>query len=904
MQRILGLTLFLLLLFAGACFAMNGSGTLSNPYIITNCQELQSINLRLDANYALGNDINCSDMSDPIFVEQSIPYFVPIGDYFTQKECEAEDSDCIISQWHYNQPFTGNFDGKGFDIKNILIVDNSSSSSALFLQVSQNSTIKDFILENSLVSSSMGVGSIAGTNKGMISNVNVKKGRITGSDSGGLVGYNYGTIDSSSFEEDFYGSGWDVGGLAGINFNTITNSHAKGKVSGGYQVGGIVGVNREGGSISNSYFQGSVSGSGNNVGGLAALNEGIIKDSYADGNISSAGLFTGGVSGSNRGQGQITNVYFSGDINANNYAGGISGEMGGNSSITLSRAIVKISGGDYVGGVVGYIDSNGFWETCKYPSCVPRLNQVYFTGELSGGNAVGGIVGTAEGSQIDEAYSNGKVTGSGMYVGGIIGLSGLNKMSNLYSSAEISGNIFVGGIIGEYSLGEYIDNAYFIGKVSGDDYVGGLVGYQFGSMLIRNSYSLGVVQSNGENKGGAVGYIANPSNPSLSNVYWDPILSGISNCYYGADKDQNNYCNLTFGEESAYFGPTGIPFSTLKWSSSVWTASDINHPLLNIIPACMGEGFKSASFWGADETPLTLKDNSINILTNSDTNKTCEWHCSAGYMIDSGADINRCIKLDAVCEGTIPLNSSICPDDNIDLDNNYSKLLVQTCDDTRKCQYHCEDQYKLYINASQKMCIPSNWIIPKCGPANKSYYPGITFPDGNYCSVGTQNPVSSILGDEVGSSVTWKCVTDLNIDCTARRIAPVPVSNACSILSFDANQTQGTVIINAKCSCNTQVDLTFTDYANTTELEVPLVQFYCGENTISQSIGFSSPITEETLIQINANIENYTQCNTCMASTYLTYIPQKEEQTIPDNSLIFVLLIALISIAIIQKKRI
>jgi hypothetical protein len=48
-----------LLLFAGACFAMNGSGTNNDPYVITTCDELFNIKTHLSSNYILGNDINC-----------------------------------------------------------------------------------------------------------------------------------------------------------------------------------------------------------------------------------------------------------------------------------------------------------------------------------------------------------------------------------------------------------------------------------------------------------------------------------------------------------------------------------------------------------------------------------------------------------------------------------------------------------------------------------------------------------------------------------------------------------------------------------------------------------------------------------------------------------------------------
>lgn len=43
---------------------MSGSGTASDPYIITNSQELQAMNYDLSAHYKLGNNIDASNTSD------------------------------------------------------------------------------------------------------------------------------------------------------------------------------------------------------------------------------------------------------------------------------------------------------------------------------------------------------------------------------------------------------------------------------------------------------------------------------------------------------------------------------------------------------------------------------------------------------------------------------------------------------------------------------------------------------------------------------------------------------------------------------------------------------------------------------------------------------------------------
>ena len=69
-------------------------------------------------------------------------------------------------------------------------------------------------------------------------------------------------------------------GSLGRSGGTITNSYATGSVSGVSSVGGLVGYQRSGGTITNSYATGSVTGTGNNVGGLVGRSGGTITNSY------------------------------------------------------------------------------------------------------------------------------------------------------------------------------------------------------------------------------------------------------------------------------------------------------------------------------------------------------------------------------------------------------------------------------------------------------------------------------------------------------------------------------------------------------------------------------------------------------------------------------------------------
>ena len=111
----------------------------------------------------------------------------------------------------------------------------------------------------------------------------------------GLFGYVHdGSIDSVGLENcDISGDG-SVGGLAGYALGgSITNSYSTGSVTGRYNVGGLAGY-ALGGSITNSYSTGSVTGREDYVGGLVgAVNNSSITNSYATGSVTGNGRVGG-----------------------------------------------------------------------------------------------------------------------------------------------------------------------------------------------------------------------------------------------------------------------------------------------------------------------------------------------------------------------------------------------------------------------------------------------------------------------------------------------------------------------------------------------------------------------------------------------------------------------------------
>jgi len=157
----------------------------------------------------------------------------------------------------------------------------------------------------------------------LIANLGVTNVNITGYDFvGGLVGYNRGgsTVSNCYSTGNVLGGHWYTGGLAGANESTVTKSYSTATVSGSIQVGGLVG-NLSGPSpvISYCYSTGNVSGSGFHTGGLVGISHGgscTISNSYSRGNVTNSGgtEYVGAFCGSNNDSDLIEYCYSTGSV--------------------------------------------------------------------------------------------------------------------------------------------------------------------------------------------------------------------------------------------------------------------------------------------------------------------------------------------------------------------------------------------------------------------------------------------------------------------------------------------------------------------------------------------------------------------------------------------------------------
>ncbi len=277
-----------------------GGGTVEDPYVISDANELGTLWYRPSAHYVLGNDIDLAGIS---WIAPVVP------------------------------SFSGVFDGNDHTLRNVDVNMPDGDYVGLLGYLGTNGQIKNLRMENVSILGRHYVGGLVGYNEfGTISNC-YPTGSCSGdSGVGGLVGSNVGTISDCYATVNVpmgdYGSG--IGGLVGYNGGAISNCYSTGFVNGSSGVGGLVGENYYG-AISNCYSTGDVNGVGD-VGGLVGNNgdcgavpggEGaVISNCYSTGSVS-GGSGVGGLVGLN--EDTISNCYSAGSVSGNDAVGGLVG---------------------------------------------------------------------------------------------------------------------------------------------------------------------------------------------------------------------------------------------------------------------------------------------------------------------------------------------------------------------------------------------------------------------------------------------------------------------------------------------------------------------------------------------------------------------------------------------------
>jgi len=544
---------------------LQGTGTVDDPYLISNALELGSvIHYSPYAHYLLANPI---DLSGICWSTSVIPQL-----------------------W-------GIFDGNGHAIKN-LHIQSGTRYVGMFGQIGSSANVSNLALESVDVNGTAPyVGSLAGSNDGSITECS-SSGLVSGSYSvGGLVGSNDGSITESSSSGLVSGTDILVGGLVGRNAGSIVASSSSGSVSGYVAVGGLVGDNY-GGSIVASYSTGSVRGY-SRLGGLAGENwGGSATRCYSAGVVSGTGQEISGLVGLTYG-GSVTGCFW--DIQTSTQSGSDGGAglttaemmdpyMLGLNGFANDPNWVLDAGRDYPrlawertpGRIVPepHIDWLAGQGTADGPYRIDTTEQLillskasilwnrhfvlgadidldptlpgrYIFGQavipvfagvfdgrghvishltIAGGRNLGlfgSLTDTAEVRNIGVVDVN--IIGSGGNIGALAGYSDKGSIVACFSRGSVTGDDqHVGGLVG-YNLGS-IAACYSRGSVSGHVMVGGLVGRNdWGS--IATSYSSASVTGTAEG-GGLVGGYGGAVNSS----FWDMQTSGQTSSSGGTGK--------------------------------------------------------------------------------------------------------------------------------------------------------------------------------------------------------------------------------------------------------------------------------------------------------------------------------------------------------------------------------
>lgn len=283
-------------------------------------------------------------------------------------------------------PFTGTFDGNGFEVSSVEVSGDSSEGVGLFGYVGGSGSVESVLVTDGIVDSenSSGVGLLVGVNEGDVSSVRVSGSVVGDTETGGVVGRNEGVITGVEGDVSVIG-GNDVGGVVGSNMGTLEQAYyntSSRSVSGVINVGGLVGLS-ESGSVSVARV-GSVSVDGRQkIGGVVGSSQGSQLSLIQSDSVSVSGdRQVGGVVGSSQGS-QLSAVYHRGSVSGDEDVGGLSGEFD-DSSMTISYAVSPVSGSVNRDAVVG-VGSNS------------TLEDVYFDSQRSGVGTSSSAVGLETG---------------------------------------------------------------------------------------------------------------------------------------------------------------------------------------------------------------------------------------------------------------------------------------------------------------------------------------------------------------------------------------------------------------------------------------------------------------------------------------------------------------------------
>lgn len=348
---------------------LTGSGTQSDPYLITSASDLDAFSKAVSE----GDDFSGKYVSlqDSISVSAD---FAPVGTEETPFAGVFLGNGHTLSGFSVNRAYAGVFAFTDGAVISSLTV--AGTFSATNYAGSVVAFAVDTVVEDCTCTASVSAGSYVGGIVGY-----AESGRITGC--------------TTASRTPIIGTDKYCGGIAGYSGATIEKCANNTVIFGAENVGGIAGYAT--GDILTCTNVATTRASSSYLGGIAGYTESAVRYSMNKGNVSSNGTGVGkvgGIAGAAYGA-EIVECVNSGALSATgDYAGGIAGFIT-NSSVTncISAANVSIQYADYAGGIFGYARSS-------------EISKCIAVASVTASSRVGGI-GALSAAAVSDCYYNG-----------------------------------------------------------------------------------------------------------------------------------------------------------------------------------------------------------------------------------------------------------------------------------------------------------------------------------------------------------------------------------------------------------------------------------------------------------------------------------------------------------------
>ncbi|AQQ08847.1 GLUG domain protein [Sedimentisphaera cyanobacteriorum] len=432
MKLILRLSVLTTLLLNSAVLAEDwpweGSGTSTDPFLINTVEDFNKID------------------KDPFHMDKHYVLTASL-------DFEGSEPNTIGSE---SYPFQGQFVGKYVDpdtgsesigsLNNFSLTSKGPRPCGIFRVVGSEGKIYSLTVNSPSIASTSNAatGGIAGRSSGIINECSVLNAQISGKNGvGGIAGYNSGIINFCSSEGDITGE------------NTT---------------GGICGY-LEGGELTQSTFDGTVTGieyTGGGVGGINSFS--AASDCTINAHVSGAS-YAGGFCGT-ASESSITDCVVYGSVEASSWAGGMCGinyaefrtcaaytDVSATNSLTYGLNNLSLEAVTYAGGFAGV--NNDVIENCF----------------ARGGVQLSVDAGSFSISDFVESAENQPSVFSHSYAGGFAGLNS-GSISRSYSAGQVDG-----GLLADSSASDYASDPNFVTDVL---YEGGFTGKN--DSVISGSY--------------------------------------------------------------------------------------------------------------------------------------------------------------------------------------------------------------------------------------------------------------------------------------------------------------------------------------------------------------------------------------------------------------------------------